>query len=322
MTEPGAKADSAAPLLGATEDDVTCILCCQVYVRARMFPRCGHTFCGPCHKQIDATATTSGGVHEIPTYACPVCRKTTTFAAAERPRNRVLDGIASLHPDYASRAALEVAHHERRLRRVPARANFGRIARRQRVHLCSRICRDLIPKLHDAARQGKSYVIIKDAPLVGDVEKVLDLFSAILFQDHNVYKVFVNNAYRELTILFTREAFSMVRIYENDAYRDPRPSDDGVTTDGEEDSTDESSEGSSSVSDSGGGLQGRRRPRLSTTRPPGGTARSSALNSGGPRRSPPRALSASSSARATSGSSAASASSTLPPLVSPDGVDP
>lgn len=217
------KYDDAA---GMDWDDVTCSICAQVFVSPRVFPGCGHSICQSCAMNCDEEATDAPNAHTAKTFSCPFCRATTIVPWYARAINRDLEKLASKHPSYDKRKR-EMPDPEMNVEDISTTGNLAEECREARVRIAAMAYGQILPQVVAAARNGQSYLIIKEPNLIRDAELVLDLLSLLLFKK-GCFKITVNPGYKELTITILRTAFSVRKSYVNSAYEDG-----GASTDGE-----------------------------------------------------------------------------------------
>ena len=198
-------------------DAVTCSICTQVHVSPRVFPECGHSVCQPCAIEMDKQ-TESQNAHTAPVFKCPFCRSTTIRPWYTRVINVDLEKLARHHPMYDQRKK-DMPDPIMDVERVEPDLDLPDMCRIARLRMAMRAYEEILPTIVTAAKEGKSYVIIKDQNILHDAELTLDLLSVLLFK-HGVYKIQINPSYKEFTIMITRRAFSLTTQYVNASYED------------------------------------------------------------------------------------------------------
>lgn len=79
--------DSFKQVLSSYEDELTCPICCDIFVASHVGNPCGHTFCGDCGWQWHTENKNKG---------CPCCRKTLHVTMPMIP-NIAMDNIIERH---------------------------------------------------------------------------------------------------------------------------------------------------------------------------------------------------------------------------------
>ena len=223
--------DTSSDLL-LDDKDVMCPVCKDVFVFPRTY-ECGHTVCELCMYEMDRRDC-SVDAHTARIHHCPVCRHPTIRSWHNRPLSVLIEKIASNHPSYPKRkqeVLEERSNREGSIAYIPTNIDLADTARTSRVKIALSLYDVLIERLYKAALRGLSYLVIREKKIVTNIEKVIDLLSAQLFVQHNIYKIMVTRG--ECTIHIHKDAFAWRRSYENRNYQDP----DGVIDDIDDDPT-------------------------------------------------------------------------------------
>lgn len=232
--------DASSDLL-LDDKDVTCPVCKEIFVFPRMY-ECGHTVCELCMYEMDRRDC-SVDAHTASVHHCPVCRHPTLRSWHSRPLSVLLEKIASTHPNYSKRKQEVLEEQSKReggIIYIPKDIDLADTSHTSRIKIALALYEILVERLYKAALRGLSYLVIKEALIVRDIEKVIDLLSVHLFTKHNIYKILVTRG--ECTIHIHKDAFSWRRSYENSSWEDPSGPADAADA---ADAADDDSEGES-----------------------------------------------------------------------------
>ena len=195
-----------------------CPVCKDLYVRPRMYP-CGHSCCEECMITMDRLKAETS-IYHTPLYKCPCCRAESIFKWYSRPINHALSSICRLHPNYETRLE-EVGETKEKEDTAPADVNLRTLAMESRHHIAVDLYDKLLPLLYAAAGEGRRHVVITDKQTIRRIELVCDILSKLLFDRHNVYKVLCTR--NECQVIFSDDAFTILREYTNSAANPPLP---------------------------------------------------------------------------------------------------
>uniref|UniRef100_A0A6C0LZJ7 RING-type domain-containing protein n=1 Tax=viral metagenome TaxID=1070528 RepID=A0A6C0LZJ7_9ZZZZ len=200
--------------------DIICPICKEVFVFPRTYD-CGHIVCELCMYEMDRRDE-SGDTHISIIHSCPICRKATLKRWYNRPVSHLIERIASVHPDYKRRREEIIIMKKARVDRqiyIPNNIDIALLSHESRIKLSLEIYDNILERLYIAANQGKNHIIINNMSIVSDIEKVGDILSMQLFNNHNIYRLIVTRS--ECTIYFTKNAFNWRRSFDNTEWRDP-----------------------------------------------------------------------------------------------------
>ena len=200
--------DSTAPL---------CPVCRSIFVRPRLYP-CGHSVCSHCMQQSD-DYTTARFIHSMRIYRCPVCRDETLSPWFRRPKNVALRQICEKHKDYMSRLVEVGPEKHVHEDAMTMKTDLSKLAFSQQQTIAQELYEYLIPLLHTAAMEGRSFIVISEEKTVKRVQRVADTFGDLLFRRHNVYKVIVTST--DISVYFLNSTTSHRAERMNEIWTDP-----------------------------------------------------------------------------------------------------
>lgn len=123
------------------------------------------------------------------------------------------------HKDYVARLA-EVGPEQLPHQDVMAhRMDLSKLAFSQQQVLAQELYEYIMPLLHIAAMEGRSFVNIHESKTVKKIQHVSDTFGQLLFHRHNIYKMSVTSA--DVTIYFLNSTLSHRAERLNDIWEDP-----------------------------------------------------------------------------------------------------
>lgn len=201
----------------ADTDIPLCPVCRSIFVRPRLYP-CGHSVCSHCMQQSDEY-TSPRFMHSLRVFKCPVCRDESLPPWFRRPYNVSLRQICEKHKDYMARlveVGPEKLPHEDT---VTQQTDLSKLAFAQQQTIAHELYGTLIPLLHTAAMEGRSFINVTDQKTVKNIQRVADTFGQLLFHRHNVYKMNVTSA--DVTIYFLNSTLSHRAERLNEIWEDP-----------------------------------------------------------------------------------------------------
>lgn len=219
-------------------DSLKCPVCMDMFFTPTLFG-CGHTLCLKCHYEIDKN--TPSTTFDVPIYKCPLCRHTSIVPWNKRKLNITLAEICRTHApeEYARLETASPPPPPSPPGLTDSSVNLSRLAADARKEKAKCLYDTLIPLMINAARDGKSFLIIKEKKTVRDIEICLQPLTKMLFRENNVYKLICSP--EECTILFAMSAARWRREVINTTHTP------AATTDDETDGTEETNAPTSSA---------------------------------------------------------------------------
>lgn len=102
---------------------------------------------------------------------------------------------------------------------VTQQTDLSKLAFAQQQTIAHELYGTLIPLLHTAAMEGRSFINVTDQKTVKNIQRVADTFGQLLFHRHNVYKMNVTSA--DVTIYFLNSTLSHRAERLNEIWEDP-----------------------------------------------------------------------------------------------------
>lgn len=194
--------------LKTVRSQLNCPICTSIFV-CPLYYDCGHSVCQPCHISIDEETVAKLGYTR--NYKCPICRKPSIQSWHYRKKNRALDEVCQLFPEYHVRAK-KTPPPSATTKKIPSKINLARVSEKIREELCNKLYHTIMPLLIVAAEQGLAKFVVSEKETKTEMDKVLDLLSHKFFT-HGVYRIISNS--EDVVILFTTDADELRKIYTN-----------------------------------------------------------------------------------------------------------
>lgn len=87
----------------ALEENLRCAVCRCIFVKPRIYEKCGHTICEMCMMRSDLAAIEEAPLNTLAMFRCPICRTGSFLPFQDRPVNHVISAIVESRHDYADR---------------------------------------------------------------------------------------------------------------------------------------------------------------------------------------------------------------------------